>query len=591
VWDDRARDQARAAFAATGRAHGEETFARVDRQLTSYAAAWGQHRDRLCRLEAGPDDQTLSARRICLERRHDRLSAVAQVFRGADATVVDRAAASAYGLPSLEDCARASLAHSNPAGEEPAREAAAIRTELAHVEALLDAGRYQEASSRVDQVLQRAGRLGFEPLQAEALLMRGRVQLVEASPQTETTAAEAGYLAYSLGQDETALQAWLTAASFVARRNADAAGAERWLRLAGAALTRVGESDLLRAQLLMTRAGIHRVARRGQQGLLDALEAVRLHRQVLHPDDPLLAASLNEAGTLYEELGRYGEALALHQESLAQRERSLGPGHPLTSVSLTNLCATARSVGRLEEAQAACRRAVELREATLGPDHPDLANSLNSLGAVLSAQGRVEEALALYLRALAIRERVFKDSPQVAVQLNNIGAMLRRLGRFPEARDYLQRTVALCVRLEARCGAVRSGPYLHLGEIDLAEGRPQAALAQFQRSRTLTEQLHGPDHPDLAPALLGIGKAKLALGTPREAVPVLERAVELARRKPLPGRTEEAQFQLARALWTAGGDRPRARTLAEEAARSLDGQESQVRLQQEISGWLAARSR
>jgi tetratricopeptide (TPR) repeat protein len=67
------------------------------------------------------------------------------------------------------------------------------------------------------------------------------------------------------------------------------------------------------------------------------------------------------------------------EKSFSIREQVLGPDHPDTAQSLNNLGALYYSEGDLSEAARLMRRALEIREARLGPDHPDTQSSRQSL--------------------------------------------------------------------------------------------------------------------------------------------------------------------------------------------------------------------
>ena len=110
----------------------------------------------------------------------------------------------------------------------------------------------------------------------------------------------------------------------------------------------------------------------------------------------------------------------------------------------------------------------------------------------------------------------------------------------------------------------------------------------FRRSLALLERALGPQHPQLADVLTDIGIAQLGLRAPRNAVTPLRRAVALREAHPGdPTDLAEARFTLARALWDAGQDRPRARTLALEArdAYTAAGPRSKKNLA-EVNAWL-----
>jgi hypothetical protein len=89
------------------------------------------------------------------------------------------------------------------------------------------------------------------------------------------------------------------------------------------------------------------------------------------------------------------------------------------------------------------------------------------------------------------------------------------------------------------------------------------------RALAIWEGTAGREHPDVAYALQGLGDTHLAAGRPADAIAPLERALTIRAAGSVPDDLAETRFALARALWDAGRDRPRARTLAGEAEAGL----------------------
>ena len=89
----------------------------------------------------------------------------------------------------------------------------------------------------------------------------------------------------------------------------------------------------------------------------------------------------------------------------------LGPDHPDTLASRNNLAAAYQAAGRAAEAIALHERTLADRERVLGPDHPDTLTSRNNLAAVYQAAGRTAEAIPLHERTLADCERVLGPRP------------------------------------------------------------------------------------------------------------------------------------------------------------------------------------
>jgi tetratricopeptide (TPR) repeat protein len=116
------------------------------------------------------------------------------------------------------------------------------------------------------------------------------------------------------------------------------------------------------------------------------------------------ANRLNQKAVELYQAGRYQEALPLQQRALELNEQVLGPEHPGIATSLNNLAGLYQAMGAFDQALPLYQRTLKIREQALGPEHPDTAASLNNLAALYWAMGAYDKALPLYQRALQIRE-------------------------------------------------------------------------------------------------------------------------------------------------------------------------------------------
>ena len=97
------------------------------------------------------------------------------------------------------------------------------------------------------------------------------------------------------------------------------------------------------------------------------------------PSPDLLARSdrlTEDAARLYKQ-ARYTDAEPLLREALAMRERASGPDDPDVAASLNDLAGLYRELGRYGEAEPLYRRALGIKEKLLGQNHPALASNLN----------------------------------------------------------------------------------------------------------------------------------------------------------------------------------------------------------------------
>ncbi len=143
-------------------------------------------------------------------------------------------------------------------------------------------------------------------------------------------------------------------------------------------------------------------------------------------DQPLTQATMMDTiGRVYRELGLYEQARPLLKQALAQRQELLGPDHPSVAHSLNHLGTLLLDTRRPTEAESHFQRALGIWELALGPDHPDLARALRGLGRVRLAQDRPDQAKELLGRALAIRAKAFgPDHPatlEIAAEVENWG--------------------------------------------------------------------------------------------------------------------------------------------------------------------------
>jgi tetratricopeptide (TPR) repeat protein len=91
---------------------------------------------------------------------------------------------------------------------------------------------------------------------------------------------------------------------------------------------------------------------------------------VLGADHPTTLTSRSNLAAAYARAGRLAEAVEMHQQTLADRERVLGPDHPTTLTSCHNLAAAYARSGQLRESIACYKRTLAGRKRVLGPDHP-----------------------------------------------------------------------------------------------------------------------------------------------------------------------------------------------------------------------------
>jgi tetratricopeptide (TPR) repeat protein len=222
----------------------------------------------------------------------------------------------------------------------------------------------------------------------------------------------------------------------------------------------------------------------------------------------------------------------------------------------------------LKLGQGDARAASQMLEQALArwplPDYPSRGPIEQLLAQAWIAQERYREAEGLLREAIERLDRVGRPALYLR---HEHGRALLGLGRFREAEEELRRVLeeasasraaastrydlARCVAAQGRLDeaeALLEESMVELRRLDAADGSEYATMlsekARVRRQRSdlsgarellsealaLEERTHGREHPALIPTLMQLAWTRIDLGEPREAEPLLRRAVRLAER-------------------------------------------------------------
>ncbi len=245
-------------------------------------------------------------------------------------------------------------------------------------------------------------------------------------------------------------------------------------------------------------------------------------------DEPILQAQMmNVMGTVYFNLGLYGEAHPLFARALQIRRTVLGVKHPDTLNSMNDLGTTFDEEGRYPEAEKLHRQVLEIRRQVLGPEHADTLASLNNLANTLGEQGRYADAEKLIRQALEIERRVFgPDNKNTVGSLDNLAITLDEEGRFAEAEKVERQVIDTRRRMLGAedPNTLRSMSNLgstlgHLGRWAESEKLEREVL-EIQR------RVLGPQHPDTAGTTYNLACIAAHMGRRDESLRLLRESID-----------------------------------------------------------------
>ena len=260
-------------------------------------------------------------------------------------------------------------------------------------------------------------------------------------------------------------------------------------------------------------------------------EAIELFEQVLAeqervlgPDHPDTLSVRNNLAVAYDSVGRFGEAIELFEQVLDERERLLGADHPDTLNTRSNLASVYDSVGRFGEAIELFEQVLDDQERVLGPDHPNTLTVRNNLALAYKSVGRFDEAIELFKRVLADQERVLgPDHPYTLTARNNLAVAYRSVGRFDEAIELFEQVLDECKRLLGADHPDTLNTRSNLASAYRSVGSFGEAIELYERVLADRVRVLGPDHPDTLTTRNNLAVAYYSVGRFGEAIDALEK--------------------------------------------------------------------
>src|ERR1017187_7298364 len=232
-------------------------------------------------------------------------------------------------------------------------------------------------------------------------------------------------------------------------------------------------------------------------------DAIALYEQTLADREWALGAghrdTLTARGNLahaYQQAGRMKEAVPLYERALADRERAQGAGHPETLTARGNLAYAYQQAGMVKEAIPQYERTLADRERAQGAGHPDTMTARGNLAYAYRSAGRLKNAIPQYERTLADRERILGlDHPDTLNARGNLANAYHSARRVKDALVLYEQTLADCERVLGPDHPSTLTAPGNLAHAYHAARRLSDAVAMSERALADCERVLGPDHP------------------------------------------------------------------------------------------------
>ncbi|KAF8467212.1 hypothetical protein BDZ91DRAFT_762700 [Kalaharituber pfeilii] len=249
-------------------------------------------------------------------------------------------------------------------------------------------------------------------------------------------------------------------------------------------------------------------------------------REKLGADHPSTLHTVHNIAVVYEQQGKYSQALELYQRALAGYEKSLGVDHPSTLRTVNNMAVVYENQGKYSQALELYQRALAGREKSLGVDHPSTLNTVNNMAVVYEQQGKYSQALELYQRALAGCEKSLGvDHPSTLNTVNNMAVVYEQQGKYSQALEMYQRALA---GYEKSLGIVHPSTLNTVNNMAVVyeqQGKYSQALELYQRALAGSEKSLGVDHPSTLDTVYNMAGVYVQQGKYSQALELYQRAL------------------------------------------------------------------
>jgi tetratricopeptide (TPR) repeat protein len=594
VWNDDARERARAGLVASGATFASTTWDKTRPWIDEYAAALSAMRVQTCR-DADVDEAISSERRDridrCLDARQAELAALALSFEHADRQAVDDAVMTASTITRLEICHDErvlAMATNDRAPEAPRSSADRMLREAFELQ---QAKRREEALALTRRARDAAREEADPVLEASAELRIARLLEHAGDPEGAEAAAQAAYfVAGSASVDDVAAEAANALVRIVGLAQGRAAEGLAWARHARMIHARIGAGELgtREIDLADTVAQIHRTAGDFAAARTQHERALELVETSYGPEHPRNARVLNNLGLDQLALGDYETALATYARAADLAARTLGTDHPVYAAILSNTAVAHFGIGDNDAALAEHQQALELLEAQLGPGHPDLASSLNGIASIHFDRGDLELAREYLERTFEIVARTRPPGHgDIATMATNLGSVYEDLGQHERAIELHAQALEIWERAYGPDHPDVAVALNNLGTAHFALQAYEEAEREHRRALAIRERAYGPGNPEIVSSLLAMGLLALVQDHDEEALDHLRRGFEIVERNHVATSTAvRIRDHFGRALVLTGSDPARGRELVTRA-RTEATEAGNTKQVAEIDAWLA----
>jgi tetratricopeptide (TPR) repeat protein/predicted Ser/Thr protein kinase len=291
-----------------------------------------------------------------------------------------------------------------------------------------------------------------------------------------------------------------------------------------------GGDSLALAETLLARAFLAEQLRRLDRAQALTGRAVAILRDAHGDRDVRMIKALNRQGDVARLHGNHQEALRIYRDIVAIADAGYPSVHPARADALWRLGIGLNAAEEFDAARPYLEECLAIRREVLGPAHRDIALALGTLASAHLHAGRLDEAEACLQEALAMREGIFGSLHlSIASSLQDLGALERKRQRPAEAVAYFERSQAVLDQLPDAVTDLASLNAFLIAMTWQDQGDHAAAEPHFRRSLAVLQAAHPGPHDRVAKAMSNLATNFFRLGRKEEAAATQGEALAMVR--------------------------------------------------------------
>lgn len=310
---------------------------------------------------------------------------------------------------------------------------------------------------------------------------------------------------------------------------------------------KLGKDDALIGESHFDIAAIHYEHGQYEEAERNLIEAKRIYASVHNPEHPKVADACSNLGSVYQEMGRYGDSLKMYGQAL-EIFRTDGDREEVAS-TLHNMGNVCWFQALLEEAVEHYVAALDILYVIVGKEHARVARSLGNVGVIYRELGRYDESLKALESALKIhRVERGNDSEPVASSLLNIGTVFFEQGRYEEARVKYEESRGIYRRVHGQKHPSVAWMLYNIAETYNKQNQLDQAISLHEKALKIRQQTLGEDNFEVGESVKVIAKILYYQGKDAESLARFEEAAGIYERSLGADNVEVARMQLSQAL-------------------------------------------